>query len=100
MSISFPEEHLMKILLGLRVTEKSALIGVHRQYVFKVINEATKPEIKRAVELLFKVKVEDVQVSRVKSKVKRHGRIEGRRKGWKKAFVKLTEGQKIELTSA
>ncbi len=98
--INIPQEKLMKTLLGFRVTEKSALIGQYRQYVFKVIKDATKPEIKQAVELLFNVKVDAVQVSRVKSKVKRFGRMEGQRKGWKKAFVKLAEGQKIDLVSA
>ncbi len=94
------EAYLMTVLLTPRVTEKSALIGIHRQYVFKVLNSASKPEIKQAVELLFKVKVDAVQVSRVKSKARRFGKIEGRRKGWKKAYVKLAEGHKIDLTGA
>jgi large subunit ribosomal protein L23 len=96
----FPEEKLMKILLAPRITEKSAFIGMHRQYVFKVHNDATKPEVKRAVEYLFDVKVEAVQISLVNSKVKRFGKIEGRRKGWKKAYVKLAEGYKIEFETA
>ena len=93
-------ERLMKILLGMRLTEKAALIGINRQYIFKVHNDATKPEIKRAVELMFKVKVDGVQVSNVKSKAKRTGQIQGRRKGWKKAYVKLAEGQKIDISQA
>jgi large subunit ribosomal protein L23 len=100
MSNAAHEEYLMKVLLAPRVTEKSALAGIHRQYVFKVLNDATKPEIKQAVELLFKVKVDAVQVSRVKSKTRRFGKIEGHRKGWKKAYVKLAEGHKIDLTGA
>lgn len=100
MSHAAHEEYLMKVLLAPRITEKSALVGINRQYVFKVLNDATKPEIKQAVELLFKVKVDAVQVSRVKSKVRRFGKIEGRRKAWKKAYVKLAEGHKIDLIGA
>lgn len=99
-TISISQEHLMKVLLGVRVTEKSALIGKYRQYVFRVIKEATKLDIKKAVELLFNVKVDAVQVSIVKNKTKRTGRIEGQRKSWKKAYVKLSEGHKIDLISA
>lgn len=94
------DERLMKTLLGLRLTEKSAMLGPDRQYVFKVASTASKPEIKRAVELLFKVKVDGVQVSNVKSKARRFGQILGKRKGWKKAYVKLAEGQKIDVVHA
>lgn len=94
------DERLMKILLGMRLTEKAALLGPERQYVFKVANDASKPEIKRAVELLFKVKVDGVQVSNVKTKERRFGRILGRRKAWKKAYVKLAEGHKIDVVHA
>ncbi|HVV67522.1 MAG TPA: 50S ribosomal protein L23 [Gammaproteobacteria bacterium] len=94
------EEYLMKVLLAPRVTEKSALANINRQYVFKVLNDATKPEIKQAVELLFNVKVNAVQVSRVKSKTRRFGKIQGQRKAWKKAYVKLAEGHKIDLAGA
>jgi large subunit ribosomal protein L23 len=100
MSDVIHQEYLMKVLLSPRVTEKSAMVGLHRQYVFKVINGASKPEIKQAIELLFAVKVEAVQTSQVKSKARRFGQIQGRRKGWKKAYVKLAEGYKIELTGA
>lgn len=100
MSTVVNEERLMKILLAPRITEKGAFIAEHRQYIFRVINDATKPEIKRAVELLFSVKVDGVQVTGVKSKLKRTGRIEGHRKAWKKAYVKLAEGQSIDFGSA
>ncbi len=100
MSYTFPEEKLMKILLEPRITEKSSLVSQYRQYVFKVHKDATKPDIKRAVEFLFEVEVEAVQVSLVKSKAKRFGGIQGRRKGWKKAYVKLAEGYKIEFATA
>ena len=65
--------------------------------IFRVASDATKPEIKAAVELLFKVQVESVQVSVVKGKQKRFGRSMGRRKGWKKAFVSLKPGQEINF---
>lgn len=100
MSVKFPEERYMKILLGMRLTEKSNSIGINRQYVFRVIRDAAKPEIKRAVELMFNVKVDGVQVSNVKGKVKRVGRITGRQRNWKKAYVKLAEGQKIDISHA
>jgi large subunit ribosomal protein L23 len=94
------EERLLSILLMPRITEKSAFIATNRQYVFKVISTASKPEIKKAVEFYFQVKVDAVQVMCVKSKAKRLGRIEGRRKAWKKAYVKLAEGYKIEYSGA
>lgn len=97
---NIPQEKLMKILLGLKVTEKAALLSQHRKYVFKVISEANKLLIKQAVELLFNVKVDAVRVTNVKAKVKRFGRMEGKRKGWKKAYVKLSEGYTIDLMSA
>lgn len=91
---------LMNILLAPRVTEKSALVSKHRQYVFKVMNDANKLEVRHAVEKMFNVKVEGVQVSRVKPKTRRFGRIEGRRKGWKKAYVTLAEGHSIQIVTA
>ncbi len=101
MSAQITQERLMKILLAPHMSEKSSMVQERdRQYVFKVIKDATKPEIGRAVELLFNVKVEAVRVSNVKSKVKRFGRTEGRRQGWKKAYVKLAEGQMIEFHGA
>lgn len=100
MSTVVKEERLMKILLAPRITEKGAFIAQHRQYVFKVASDATKAEVKRAVELLFSVKVENVTTTSVKSKVKRSGRILGERKAWKKAYIKLAEGQRIDFGSA
>jgi large subunit ribosomal protein L23 len=69
----------------------------NNQVVFRVIQDATKPEIKAAVELLFKVKVKGVQVSNVKGKEKRFGRFMGRRRNWKKAYVSLMPGQEINF---
>ena len=65
--------------------------------IFRVATDATKPEIKAAVELLFKVDVESVQVANVKGKVKRFKGATGRRKGWKKAYVSLKPGQEINF---
>ncbi|MCK4608640.1 MAG: 50S ribosomal protein L23 [Gammaproteobacteria bacterium] len=94
------EERLLKVLRAPHVSEKATIAQEKGQYVFKVASDATKLEIKKAVELMFKVKVTNVQVSNVKSKAKTFGRIPGRRKGWKKAYVTLPEGQAIDLGGA
>jgi large subunit ribosomal protein L23 len=83
------------------ISEKSTRVADQdQQVVFKVVKDATKPEIKAAVELLFKVEVEGVQVLNVKGKVKRFGRFTGRRSDWKKAYVSLKPGQEIDFTAA
>ena len=80
------------------MSEKSTFVGEkHNQVVFRVAEDATKPEIKAAVELLFKVKVKSVQVSNVKGKEKKFGRSFGRRRNWKKAYVSLAAGQEINF---
>ena len=71
----------------------------NRQYVFRVADNASKPEIKAAVELLFKTTVDSVTVSNVKGKAKRFGRFNGRRRNWKKAFVCLAPGQEINFAA-
>lgn len=91
------EERLLKVLLAPSVSEKSTRVGADGQYVFKVISSANKFEIKKAVELLFKVNVTAVSVCNVKRKAKTFGRVSGWRKGWKKAYVSLKEGESIEL---
>jgi large subunit ribosomal protein L23 len=92
----------MEVLLAPQVSEKSTFVGEkHNQYVFRVAADATKPEIKAAVELMFKTKVRSVQVSNVKGKEKRFGRHVGRRRNWKKAYVSLMlgpDGKKQEIT--
>jgi large subunit ribosomal protein L23 len=91
-------EQLMQVLLAPVVSEKSTRVAdKYRQYVFRVADAATKPEIKAAVELLFKTKVDSVTVSRVKGKKKRFGRFIGRRNNWKKAYVQLAAGQEINF---
>ncbi len=88
----------MNLLLSPRITEKSSdLSDKHSQYVFKVIKTATKPQIKRAVELMFKVEVASVQVSNVKGKQKSFKQKLGKRSDWKKAYVKLKPGFDIDF---
>ncbi len=92
------QERLMNILLSPHVSEKSTMAADRdRQFVFKVSPDATKPEVKQAVELMFKVDVQGVQIINVKGKRKQFGRIPGRRSGWKKAYVTLKPGQDIDF---
>jgi large subunit ribosomal protein L23 len=94
------QERLMKVLLGPVVSEKSSRAAdASRQFAFRVMPDATKREIGRAVELMFEVQVEGVQVVNVKGKRKRFGGRLGRRPGWRKAYVRLKPGQDIELGS-
>jgi len=95
------KERLMTLLHEPRVTEKSTMVAEkHRQIVFKVAPDATKPEIKQAVELMFEVEVENVQVVNVNGKRKTFGRMPGRRSNWKKAYVKLKPGSDIDFMNA
>jgi large subunit ribosomal protein L23 len=92
------QERLMKVLLGPHVSEKTTRVADQaNQVVFRVLPDASKTEIKKAVELLFEVKVSAVQVSNMKGKLKRFGQSIGRRKNWKKAYVTLAEGQDIDF---
>ncbi len=106
MSGAMDKDRLMKVLLSPQVSEKSTFVGEkNNQYVFRVAADASKPEIKAAVELLFstkdkKVQVEAVQVLNVKGKEKRFGRFEGRRRNWKKAYVRLAQGHEINFQVA
>ena len=94
----FNEERLMQVLLAPQISEKATFIAdKNEQVIFVVTSDATKPEIKAAVELLFKVQVKSVQVSNLKGKVKRFGRGMGRRSDVKKAFVCLKPGQEINF---
>lgn len=96
--MSFNQERLLQVLLAPQVSEKATYVAEkNEQVIFRVASDATKPEIKAAVELLFKVQVASVQVLNVKGKVKRFGRIMGQRQGWKKAFVCLKSGQEINF---
>jgi len=92
-------ERLMQVILAPVVTEKSTMIAEkNNQVAFRVVADATKPEIKAAVELLFKVEVESVQVANRKGKEKRFGRFMGRRRNERKAYVCLKAGQEIDFT--
>lgn len=92
-------ERLMQVLLAPIISEKSTFIADKRnQVAFRVVPDATKPEIKAAVELLFKVKVKDVQVLNTKGKLKRSGRFAGRRGDRRKAYVSLLPGQEIDFS--
>ena len=93
-------EKLMSVLIGPHVSEKSARVSDgSNQFVFRVRRDATKPDIKAAVELMFEVKVSDVNVVNVGGKNKRFGQRLGRRQDFKKAYVRLQPGQKIESLS-
>ncbi len=92
------QERLMQVILAPVISEKSTFVAdKHEQVIFRVIPDATKPEIKAAVELMFKVQVESVKVANVKGKEKRFGRFNGRRNNWKKAYVCLKPGQEINF---
>jgi large subunit ribosomal protein L23 len=90
---------LHNIILGPVISEKSSRLQETSQAVFKVLRDAKKPEIKRAVEKLFNVKVLDVRTLNVKGKVKGFGGRKGVRSDWKKAYVTLPAGSNIDLAS-
>jgi len=97
----FSEERLMNVLIAPVVSEKGTFIGEkHNQVVFRVLPDATKPEVKAAVQLMFKAEVQSVAISNVKGKEKRFGRFIGRRNNWKKAYVSLKPGQEINFAGA
>lgn len=98
MSAVHAKERLMSVLLGPHLSEKATIAGDRdKQVVFRVRRDSTKAEIQKAVELLFDVKVEGVQVVSVKGKAKRFGRTPGRRQDWKKAYVSLAAGSDINF---
>ncbi len=92
-------ERLYSVILAPHVSEKSAIMGeANNQYAFKVARDASKPEIREAVEKIFNVVVEDLQVLNVKGKTKRTGRGKIRRRSdWKKAYVRLEAGHEIDF---
>ena len=96
----FSSERLALVLLAPVVSEKGTYIAdKHEQVIFRVAPSATKPEVKAAVELMFKVQVESVQIANVKGKQKRFGTHLGRRRNWKKAYVCLKPGQEINFAA-
>ncbi len=97
----FSQERLMNVLLAPQISEKATFVAEkNEQVIFRVTMDATKPEIKAAVEMMFKVNVDSVQVACVKGKVKRSGRVLGRRDNWKKAYVCLAAGQEINFAAS
>ncbi len=96
MSQAVHQERLMTVIRGPHLSEKAHNAAEKNQVVLKVRTDATKREIQQAVELLFEVKVDAVQVVNVKGKNKRFQRSIGRRSDWKKAYVKLAEGSSVE----
>ena len=88
---------ISKILKAPLVTEKATELTKRNQYVFKVFPKANKLQIKRAIEELYNVNVLDVKIIKVPRKKRQIGRMRGWRKGYKKAIVKIKEGQKIEV---
>lgn len=96
----YAAERLMNVVLAPVVSEKSTLVAdKNRQYVFRIADDATKPQVKAAIELLFKTKVQSVTVLNVKGKKRRFGRFMGRRRNWKKAYVRLAAGQEINFAA-
>lgn len=97
-TVRYNSERLAVVLLAPVISEKATQIGEkHNQIVFKVIADATKPEVKAAVEAMWKVEVDSVQIANVGGKTKRFGRYTGKRRGWKKAYVCLKAGQEINF---
>ncbi|TAM11970.1 MAG: 50S ribosomal protein L23 [Nevskiaceae bacterium] len=91
-------ERLHQVIVAPLVSEKATRSAEkHNIAVFKVLRDADKAEVKKAVELLFSVQVKSVQTLIVKGKARRFGRTLGRRSDWKKAYVRLAEGQQIDL---
>ena len=98
--VKYNPERLMTVLLAPVVSEKGTFIAdKYEQVIFRVMQNATKPEVKAAVELMFKVEVESVQIANVKGKQKRFGTHMGRRRNWKKAYVSLKPGQEINFAA-
>ena len=95
------QERIFKVLLAPHISEKATMVADQgNQFVFKVAKDASKPEIRKAVEELWGVKVKSVSTSVVKGKTKRFGRSMGKRSDWKKAYVSLEAGHDIDLMSA
>ena len=94
-------ERVFQVLLGPHVSEKAAIAAdSNNQFVFRVAGDATKSEIRKSVEQLFKVSVEDVQTLKVKGKVKRNRYGYSTKPTWKKAYVRIAQGQDIDFTAA
>lgn len=92
------QERYYKIVLSPFMSEKAVIATEkRREYAFKVAKDATKPEVKKAIEMLFNTKVDAVRIVNMRAKVKQFRGLQGKRKGWKKAYVTLAVDQKIDL---
>lgn len=94
------QERLLQIVLSPHISEKATIAAEKNQYVFEVADFATKPEVKDAIEFLFNTKVKLVRIVNVRTKQKLFRGIEGKRKGWKKAYVTLQSDQKLDIVEA
>jgi large subunit ribosomal protein L23 len=97
MSANIHQEKLMTVIYGPHLSEKAHDASTRNQIVFRVRTDATKKDIRQAVEMLFEVTVDDVTVVNYAGKMKRHGATRGRRVAWKKAYVRLAEGSHIDF---
>ncbi|MDN5753735.1 MAG: 50S ribosomal protein L23 [Nitrosospira sp.] len=99
---TFNQERLMQVVLAPQISEKATYVAEkHNQVIFRVVQDATKAEIKAAVELMWKaqnIEVEGVRMANIKGKEKRFGRFMGRRSNWKKAYVSIKSGQEINFS--
>jgi len=94
------QERMYKVLLGAHISEKATVVADEaNQFVFKVSKDATRPEIKKAVEGIYEVSVKNVTVLNVKGKVKRNQRGVSKKPSWKKAYVRLEDGHDIDFSS-
>ena len=94
------EERMYRVLLGAHISEKATVIAEEaNQFAFKVVKDATRNEIKNAVEKIYGVAVKNVNLLNVKGKVKKNARGISRKPGWKKAYVRLEEGHDIDFGS-
>ncbi|SFE87202.1 50S ribosomal protein L23 [Nitrosomonas sp. Nm166] len=102
-NINIAHERLLKIILAPYVSEKATFVGEkNNQTIFRVTTDATKKEIKAAIELLWKeqkIEVTNVRTINIKGKQKRFGRFLGRRSNWKKAIVSIKKGQELNFTN-
>jgi len=94
------DQRLYKVLIRPHVSEKTATSAeMQGRHAFRVAGDATKTEVRKAVEKIFGVDVRSVQISNVRGKTKRFGQVEGKRSGWRKAIVRLAEGQDLDFMS-
>lgn len=95
------QERLLKIIVSQHISEKATIKAEkNNEYVFQILENATKPEVKDAIEFLFNTKVKSVRIVNVRPKKKLFRGVEGKRKGWKKAYVTLQADQKLDVMGA